>query len=570
MLNVVWLPPHDQWDQHTFELLFNNKMWLAKGAFTFKHHRLNEDEDLPEADGIILVVPHKYYIDKVRWLNEQISKYKWVLYVGTGNEEGEFPIEKITHRNKIVYYTTPHLKRTKFEAVDRLFGDGYAGQSECVADYAEQVKNKPLDLYFGGQVTHERRELMMKALKHIDKEETYAKVEYLESAGFTQGYSDYHTYYEKMASAKIVPCPSGPNTPDTFRSYEALEAMALPVLDTKTIYDDVSDYWGILFGQEPPMPIIRDNWDSLNGYAQEILKDWHTHINRAVSWWIAKKRQYAYDLVADLNKLTNEPEQLKVDDKITVLILTSPIKAHPSTEVIDQTIRDIRAVLPNSEIIIGCDGVRAEQEHYRENYNEYKKRLIWKCLHEWRNVLPVVFDEHLHQAMLTKRLLRLVKTPTVLFVEHDTALTPDYHFEWPALVEAVESGQAYVIRFSHEVQILKDHEHLMIGSEEMQGIPMVKTIQWSQRPHLASTVFYRDIIERYFNEESRTMIEDVLHSKVMVDYDVDGMQGWYKWRLYIYANPVAIKGDNNIVVNSIKRSYTTDGRGDDPKYSMVF
>lgn len=569
MINVVWLPPNNQWDQYTFELLFSNKMWRPNTAYEFDHHN-NFDQVPKDAEGIILVVPHKYYVDQIDWLNEKISKYKWILYVGTGNEEAEFPIEKIQHPNKVVYYTTPHLKRTDMTAVDRFFGDGYAPNAESLKDYTKQVYEKPLDIYFGGQVTHERRELAMKALKHIAQNESYAKVEYLESAGFTQGYDDFHTYYEKMASAKIVICPSGPNTPDTFRSYEALEAMALPILDTKTIYDSVPEYWSTLFGAEPPVPIIKDDWESLNGYAQGILADWHTYINRAVSWWIGKKRQYAYDLVADLNKLTGSSPSVTAEDKITVIMLTSPIASHPDTAVIDQSIRDIRAVLPNAEIIIGCDGVKEAQMHRKADYDEYKKRLLWKSLHEWDNVLPVVFEEHLHQAAMTKKLLQMVKTQTILFVEHDTALTPDYAFEWDNLVEAIESGEAYVIRFSHEAQILEPHKHLMIGEDRVLGIDMVKTIQWSQRPHLASTAFYKDMIDRNFTDDSRIMIEDIIHGKVQDDYNIDGMMGWYKWRLWIYANPANIQGDNGMEVQTIKRSYTTDGRGDESKYEEGF
>jgi len=564
MIHVVWLPPDNQWDEYTFELLFNNKMWLPNGSYEFKHHK--DFSELPkEAEGIILVVPQKYYVDKVDWLNDKIKHYKYVLYVGSGNEEAEFPIEKIKHPNMVVYYTTPHMKRTKFKAIDRLFGDGYAPQSECIVDYAQLAQDKPIDVYFGGQVTHERREQAMKALKHIDTE-TKVKVEYLESKGFTQGYDDYHTYYEKMASAKIVPCPSGPNTPDTFRNYEALEAMALPILDTKTIYDSVPDYWSKLFGAEPPVPIIKDDWESLNGYCQGILEDWHTYINRAVSWWIGKKKQYAYDLVADLDKLTGYKKELTAQEKITVIVLTSPIPSNPDTRKIDECIASIRTVLPEAEILIGVDGVREEQLDRKPDYQEFTKRLLWNCLHVWTNVLPVVFEEHMHQAMMTKKLLTMVKTPTILFVEHDMVITskstetqyPPY--EWGELVDIIEEGTANIIRFHFEAVFPVEHLPLMLGEREyIHGIPMIKTIQYSQRPFLANTAFYKDIIDRYFTDESRTFIEDVVHGKPISAYQDNGIVGWNLWKIWIYAP----EGD-------MKRSETIDGREDDPKYEMRF
>jgi hypothetical protein len=565
IINVVWLPPENQWDQYTFQLLFNNRKWLPVGSYVFAHHK--SFDTVPNlARGIILVVPHKYYVEKVDWINQSVEKYKWLLYVGTGNEEAEFPIEQIVHPNKIVYYTTPHLKRTKFEAIDRLLGDGYAPQSECLVDYEKEAQEKSIDLYFGGQVTHERREMAMKAIKYIDEEKKEIKVEYLESQGFTQGYPDYHTYYEKMARAKIVPCPSGPNTPDTFRSYEALEAMALPILDSKTIYDtEATDYWARLFGEDPPFPIIRDDWESLNGYAHGILEEWHPRINKAVAWWIARKRQYAYELVQDLDKLTGGKNKQTVNDKITVIVLTSPIPSNPSTAKIDECITSIRAVLPDAEILIGIDGVREEQENRRPAYEEFTTRLLWNCLHKWQSVLPVVFERHMHQAAMTKHLLTLVKTPTIFFVEHDMVVTsknetPYPPYEWSELVDIIEEGTANIIRFHFEAVFPVEHLPLMLGERELvRGIPMIKTVQYSQRPFLASTAFYKDLIDRYFTDESRTFIEDRVHGLPVEAYNQFGIPGWNLWRIWIYAPE-----------GNMKRSETIDGREDDEKYPINF
>jgi hypothetical protein len=58
--------------------------------------------------------------------------------------------------------------------------------------------------------------------------------------------------------------------------------------------------------------------------------------------------------------------------------------------------------LPDSEIIITVDGVRPEQEHYREAYDEYTKRLLWLANNQWHNVLPMVFEEHQHQARMAR------------------------------------------------------------------------------------------------------------------------------------------------------------------------
>ncbi len=248
-------------------------------------------------------------------------------------------------------------------------------------------------------------------------------------------------------------------------------------------------------------------------------------------------------------------------DNITVIIPSSPIKSHPSTDMIEKTIADVRVHLKDSEILITIDGVRPEQEHYRADYEQYKRNLLWKANHEWHNVLPIIFDEHMHQAKMAREVLKLVKTPTILYVEQDTPLTPDRPIIWESLVVAIITGTANVIRFSHESHILEVHKHLILSEpEEHFGVRLTKTQQWSQRPHLASTAFYKHMIDTYFHPESKTMIEDVIHQIVEIDMRENGEQAWFNWRIWMYDMP-----DPD---GSILRSYNLDGRGDDPKFDM--
>lgn len=551
MVDVVWLDPGKQWDQHTFELLLNNKLWNLPQRYTFKHHT-----DFPVAEGIVLVVPQKYYVDKINWLNERMAEYQWVLYIGTGNEEGEFPLEQLTHPNTITYYTTPH-KNTKLELVDRLFGDGFAPQSEVLKDFTPQVLTKPLDVYFGGQVTHIRRTQCIDALRLLQIQSRDIKVEFLETEGFTQGYDNPNEYYQRMASAKITPCPSGPANQDTFRTYEALQAMSMPICDSRTPNDTgPTDYWTKLF-EDPPFPIIKDNYESLPEYSRNVLAGWPANINRTTAWWISKKRQYALNLVKDIETLSGEAPEAR--EQITVIIPTSPIPSHPSTAILEETIASVRVHLPDAEIIIAFDGVREEQESFRENYEQYIYKVLWKCLHEWTNALPVIFDDHQHQANMTREALQYAQTPLLLFCEHDTPLTPDREILFKGISEAITSGEADIVRLHHEALILDVHKHLMFDSvsHNIKGVPMMRTQQWSQRPHVASVAFYKRILNDYFTG-NKTMIEDRMYG-VVEQACKDGLMGWHNFRLWIYTP----EGD-------IKRSYTTDGRQGESKFEETF
>lgn len=231
-------------------------------------------------------------------------------------------------------------------------------------------------------------------------------------------------------------------------------------------------------------------------------------------------------------------------DNITILVSSSPIHSHPSTEVIDFTLSTIRERLPDSQIIIMQDGLRHEQEYFTDKYAQYLKNLAEKH----PDVGIVYSEEHKHQARMTRDTLQQVTTPLIFFVEHDMPLCEDIPFK--EMSEMILSGKANIVRLMFEAHILEVHKYLMKGREG----DYTKTVQWSQRPHLASTEFYRHLMNDYFSHESKTYIEDKLYGAV-------SEAPWEDFKVWIYTPD----GDN-------KRSYTTDGRGFEPKWDseLVF
>lgn len=216
-------------------------------------------------------------------------------------------------------------------------------------------------------------------------------------------------------------------------------------------------------------------------------------------------------------------------NEITVLIPVSPIPSHPDTEVIDTTVASIRERLPDSEIIIMFDGLPAWFAEHKTAYEEFKSRLLWKINNEMGKATPMVFDQHKHQSGMVREALKLVRTPVILFSEQDTPLHNDIPFD--KLVPVVRSGYANLIRFHHEASILPEHEHLNLDPKpiDILGQPFLRTRQWSQRPHLASTGYYRDICEKYWDEAPR-FIEHIMYGIV-----AEGGDNYDEHRLHIYA-----------------------------------
>jgi hypothetical protein len=544
MIPVVWKsyfdasPNRGYWDQDMLDWLFKQRL---PGGFEFEHF---EEDDQPRSDGIILVTPGHWR--DAGQLNRDIKRYEWALIIVTSDEEGACPYWDVDHPNMILWreYARPNYSYQP----DRYLPLGHP--TATLEANRELWPHKTTNWMFAGQVTHHRRQEAVAAMRaHITDGLIY------ETPGFTQGWPR-DQYFDETRKAKIVLCPSGPQHPDAFRIYEALECGAVPIIDSRSPAG-VRDPWGRTFHTVPPFPIIKDKWKEIRELVPGLLADWPDCQHQAFSWWQQEKRAFVWQIHDDLVALSGgEPQRgINADERITALVPTSPIARHPDTSMILTTIQSIRDRLPYAEILVMVDGIRPEQEHYRERYNEYKTRLLQE-LNWMPNVTPIVFDEFQHQANMTRYTLEMVRTGLVLFVEHDTPLIGEIPFQ--QIGHSILDNTFYWVRFHWAPEIHPEHEYLMPGVPVELGyadditLRYRKTRQWSQRPHLARTDLYRSWIDT-IARTSRTMIEDAMYGKL-----AGGV--WGEWRHAIYYP----EGD-------IQRSGNFDGRGDeDPKYEMIY
>ncbi len=540
VIEVVWLKGRKLCvDQHLVS------QWLEDPLF---HH---VEHEIPAGTGgCILVVPARYVAPED--VQKMIDSLSWVIIVLTSDEESTFDHAALSHPNMRLWVMTPRPDRhapSPRNLAEGIFDD----TSDYLRD--RDPLRRPVDVFFAGQVTHLRREQLISAMKKLPESVHQRRVE---TPGFMQGLTR-KNYLHAMSEAKVVPCPSGPATPDSFRLIEALEAGAVPIADGRTPDPDYPlGYWPLVFNERPPFPVV-ETWNDLEKEVMMLLRDWEFMSVRCRSWWLQKKREQRECMLRDALELSGLPDPVGPDNEITVVIPTSPIPSHPSTEVIEQTVASVRAQLPRADILITCDGVRSEQSDRFSDYYDYLQRLNHLCAHVWTNVTPIHFTGHHHQANMARKALELVDTPCILYVEHDTPMTGE--IDWNSCVRAVRTGRANVIRYHFEAFIPEPHRHMMLDVDpvDVEGAPLVRTVQWSQRPHLASTGFYRTMIDTYFGHESRTMIEDVMHGVVWTTSRKRRVAGWEQFRVWIY-HPEG----------SIKRSENLDGRATDPKYDMIY
>lgn len=483
--------------------------FLDEYLFKQFHHDTYEVSEMPELDGAVVVIPARAQADSVEQINTELNKLRWCIVILTGDEEHDFPWRELHHPRMLVWIMSP--KQGIHDDAAFRIGSGYRYEEPSILETIG-LTDRPLDWFFAGQITHEARENCATELRRMDGGKL------IETKGFGQGLK-YKEYVKFLALAKFVPCPSGPVSPDNFRLYEALEAGCIPI-------GDGGDYWSYLFGEPVPFPVLTD-WAKLPELLPDLLNNYQPLANKVFAWWQLYKRRIADKLYDQVKSCDGQIE--RVTDDVTAIMPTTHMPSNPSTEVIEQTLDSIVEQMPNSEIIVMIDGLKPEKSEFLYDYEEATRRLLHLLKYKYRHAIPMRFEQYGHQSLMTRQALKIINTPLLLFVEHDTPITRD--IDWAGIKEIVKSNYSYQVRLSHEGRILTEHEYLMLDKEPqlINGVPLIRTIQWSQRPHLSPTDFYRRIIEKYHDDQPR-FIEHVMYG-VLLHGD------WNEFRTHIYTPP---------------------------------
>ena len=334
-------------------------------------------------------------------------------------------------------------------------------------------------------------------------------------------------------------------------AYEALEAGCIPILDEQNPAGETG-FWEML-GLDKVAPTIR-YWRDLPSMVDSLLNNRLEAAAMCSARWQQHKRrmlQWLYDDVSHVGNIsedgTFDGRFIEIDgphDQITVIIPTSPIPSNPDISMIQQTVASVRSELPGAEIFICCDGIRDEQLDCADDYHVFLHRLCMWTNTQF-NVWPFIHPTHQHQSGMMFAALAEVRTPYVLYVEHDTPLEGTIPFA--DVLRTMEAHGLNSMRFLHEVAIPPGSEHLFLDEPRHtfadDHVPWRATIQWSQRPHVARTDWYRQVMADNFALDARTMIEDVMHGIVQAGTHsgksnaarMRVAEAWERWRMGVYA-----------------------------------
>jgi hypothetical protein len=246
----------------------------------------------------LISIPGQHSIKDYDYLNELAAKFKKVVFFITGDEEALFCADQLKHANSIKWWFAPPFNPA--QRVERVAPFGPTRATFHLVHQAYQrlgeYRQRDFDWCFLGQVTHERREQCALAARPMQRGMWFG------TDGFFKGVPQ-NIYFDMFVRSKFVLCPSGPNTPDSFRFAEALEAGCIPIVDglsPKRGYP--RGYWGYVTGENEgdlPFPVIYD-WSELPRIFPGLLKGWGVLRDRCDNWWNSKKQTWAHQLRRDL------------------------------------------------------------------------------------------------------------------------------------------------------------------------------------------------------------------------------------------------------------------------------
>jgi hypothetical protein len=242
---------------------------------------------IPEEERCFVVIPGHGNAGKEKLISKNLQRSKRVVLFITGDESAKFNVDEIVHPNISIWVQYPHQKHKEYS---RFF----VGVPQHLKNNLPDYPIKQYDIYFGGQITHQRRQQLAEVMP------TLPNALYKPTEGFAQG-QEPKAYYETLSKTRVAPCPAGAQVIDTFRFFESIEMMAMPVGDLIDSKGVKQDYFKYVYPDDLPITKL-DNWNDLAEVLPDILLEYPNNMHKVVSWWIKYKRDFSIRIMKDINE----------------------------------------------------------------------------------------------------------------------------------------------------------------------------------------------------------------------------------------------------------------------------
>jgi len=242
-------------------------------------------QSIPESERAFVVIPGPQNVGHEEDINNEINKLGRVVLFITGDECNLFDVNKIKHDNISIWIQYPTLKHERYNKLP-------IGVPKHLKDNLPKYTEKTKDVCFAGQVTHQRRQQLASVMPTIQNSI------YKPTDGFAKGSSP-SEYYNDLFSARIAPAPAGVVSIDSFRFFEAIEMMCVPIADTVNSKGDRDKFYDLVFNNNFPVPKI-DSWKKLQDIVDQIKDNYPNNMHQIVCWWLKFKRDFAIKIMRDI------------------------------------------------------------------------------------------------------------------------------------------------------------------------------------------------------------------------------------------------------------------------------
>lgn len=253
----------------------------------FERHHVDQVvvKEIPEEKRAFVVIPGQGNAGHEEKINKHLSNIKRVVLFITGDESAKFNVDAINHPNISIWMQYPHKKHEKYNKF-------FIGAPQHIKRLFPDYPIKDYDVYFGGQVTHQRRKQLGEVMPSLPN------ALYKPTEGFAQGDTP-EDYYKTLSRARIAPAPAGAVVIDSFRFFEAIEMLCMPVGDGRNSKGIVDSYFNDIYPDELPFNIV-DNWNELKDILQDLINNYPNNMHQVVCWWLKYKRNFGFKIMRDL------------------------------------------------------------------------------------------------------------------------------------------------------------------------------------------------------------------------------------------------------------------------------
>jgi len=254
---------------------------------TFERNNVNQVvvKEIPKLDRGFVVIPGQGNAGKEDVISSQLKNLDRAVLFITGDESAYFDVDKIDHPNISIWVQYAHPQHNKYNKF-------FIGVPQHLKSNLPDYPIKQYDIYFGGQITHQRRQQLAEVMP------TLPNALYKPTEGFAQGEQP-KDYYRTLSRARVAPAPAGAMVIDTFRFFEAIEMLALPVGDLIDSKGEMIDYFNYVYPAEIPIKKVKD-WNQLKEMLPNLINNYPNNMHQVVCWWIKYKRDFSIKVMRDL------------------------------------------------------------------------------------------------------------------------------------------------------------------------------------------------------------------------------------------------------------------------------